>query len=389
MKRNKPIVLLIAATVFLCGCDTIESHTSVTEDSRQFEMENPVVSYEATVTAEPQQSPVKMEETVPFTGFGKQTFHTGNLMINAKMGLSSEFFCAGSGEVFFTNFDDHEYLYRVTENGSELVVERPARYINCFDNKLYFLSSDSVSTADIDFTGEIYCYDPETDSCEIICNEATGSLTVSEDGIYYSVRISASGNSTTYENRLMDFESNAQKCFYSPEFRYGDYLILTDKAVNLKKEKNIAQPDYENAIPFSAGFSNSVGLCIYEEYLFYFSSNKDLVLLNLNDGSELSISRDEINALYDGNPVVISDYTLCGENLYLSHSSDMLTAVDLESMQMERMKVEGCSGKIVDRLYTDSTQMYALLKDSHYSNPEIVRLDKTESGFVVEKLYEA
>lgn len=387
---KKTVILLIAAAVFLCGCDTVESHTSVTENPRQPEIEKPAASAEAAVTTEPQpQSTAEEKEAVPFTGFGEQRFHTGNLTINAKSGLSSEFFCAGSGEVFFTNFSDHEYLYRMTESGSELVVERPARYINYFDNKLYFLSSDSVLAEDIDFTGQIYCYDPETDSCEMIRDEAVSSLTVSEDGLYYSVWVSKSGNRTTYESRLMDFEGNAQKCFYFPNFRYGDYLILTDKAVDLKKEKNIAQPDYENATPFSAGFSNSVGLCIYEDYLFYFSSDKSLVLLNLNDGTGLSISRDEINALYDGNPTAISDYTLCGETLYLSHSADMLTAVDLESMQMERMKVEGCSGKIVDRLYTDSTQMYALLKDSHYSNPEIVRLDETENGFVVKKLNKA
>lgn len=387
---KKTVILLIAAAVFLCGCDTVESHTSVTENPRQPEIEKPAASAEAAVTTEPQpQSTAEEKEAVPFTGFGKQVFHTGNLTINAKPGLSSEFFCAGSGEVFFTNFADHEYLYRVTENGTELVVERPTRYINYFDNKLYFLSSDSVSAEDIDFTGQIYCYDPETDSCEMIRDEAVSSLTVSEDGLYYSVWVSKSGNRTTYESRLMDFEGNAQKCFYSSEFRYGDYLILTDKAVDLKKEKNIAQPDYENATPFSAGFSNSVGLCIYEDYLFYFGSDKKFVLLNLNDGTERFISRDEINALYDGNPVSVFDYTLCEETVYLSHSSNTLTAVDLESMQMKQIKVEGCNGKVVDRLYTDGARLYALLRDSHHSNPEIVRLDETENGFVVKKLNKA
>lgn len=385
MKIKESVILLIAATVFLCGCSNLTSSqtTSITQNSEPPEMQP------APQISEQPQSSAKTEEAAPFTGFGKQTFHTGNLAINAKSGLSSEFFCARSGEVFFTNFSDHEYLYRVTESGSKLVTKRPARYINYFDGKLYFLSSESASVEDIGFTGEICCYDPQTDSCEIICDEAAGSLTVSEDGIYYSVRISASENSTTYENRLIDPEGNDQKCFYSSKFRYGDYLIMTDKAVDLKKEKNIAQPDYENAIPFSAGFSNSVGLCIYDDYLFYFGSDKSLVLLNLNDGTELFISRDEINALYNENSISVSDYTLCGGILYLSHSSDTLTAVDLERLQMEQRKVEGCDGKVVARLYTDGARLYALLRDSHYSNPEIVRLDETENGLAVKKLYEA
>ncbi|MBD5129862.1 MAG: DUF5050 domain-containing protein [Ruminococcaceae bacterium] len=306
-------------------------------------------------------------------------------MVNTKPGLCSEFFCSANGEVFFTNFGDREYLYKITGNGSEIVVEKPARCINYYDNKLYFLSSDNISADNIDFVGKIYCRDLESGELEMLCDEAVTSLIVSADGIYYSLPGAENGNSAVSEMRLMNFDGNSQKCFYAPEFRYVNYLIMPDGIVDLTKEENIAQPSYENIIPFSAEITNMVGACVYSEYLFYYGADKSIVLCNLCDGTTLSVPREAINELY-GDQISISDYTLCGGILYLSHSSDMLTAVDLETMQITKTLIGNCGGKIVDRLYTDGIQIYALLRDARYSNPELVRLNNDNDKLSAERL---
>lgn len=103
-------------------------------------------------------------------------------------------------------------------------------------------------------------------------------------------------------------------------------------------------------------------------------------------GTIISVPRETINELYGGAAISISDYTICGGSLYLSHSSDTLTKVDLETMQMTKIFIVNRDGKIVDRLYTDGIQVYALLRDAQYSNPELKRLKEDNDKLSAERL---
>lgn len=320
-----------------------------------------------------------------FAGLGEQTFVPGNLTINAKICFCSEFLCAADGEAFFTNFADHEYLYKVTESGSELVIEKPAYHINYFDSKLYFLSSDSVSADNIDFVGTMYCYDLKTGACETLCDEEVHSLTVCAEGIYYSVLNAKESNGYSYQSRMMSFDGNSQNCFYDPAFRYGEYLVMPDKIVDMTKEENIAQPSYNDVIPFTE-YEKMRGSCIYGENLFFFNVDNDLVILNLRDGTTLSVLKNKIGELVGDASASIGDYTVCGGKLYISDSSCKLVIVDLETAQATIKLVSECGGKIIDRLYTDGENIYALLRNYQYSAPEVVRLTENGSQYIAEKL---
>lgn len=379
MKRSKEL-LFAAALLIISGCSNSVPDQSASAEQSGYS-ETPPVSQ---ALEQPQNS--SAAEDAAFTGLGKQGFDTGNLTINTKPGFHSEFFCAADGEVFFTNFGDREYLYKITEGGTELVVEKPACCINYFDNKLYFLSSDSISADNIDFTGTMYCYDLQSGDCQMLCNEKVGSLTVGKDGIYYSALKAGEGAVNTYEIRLMNFDGSSQKCFYDPMFRYGDYLIMPNGIVDLTKEENIAQPSYEDIIPFSADFTNYVGACVYGEFLFCLGTDKSLLLYNLCDGTTSSVQKEKISELYGGALLSVSDYILCGGTLYLAHSADMLTAVDLETMQMAGIQVDNCRGKIVEQLYTDGAEIYALLRNTSHSEPELVHMIDNGDQLTAEKL---
>lgn len=404
MKLSKAF-FIAAALLVVSGCSNSTTEQSSIAD-RNGETSSAVQSSEqssiadrnsetssAVQTSEPPQNSSTVTSTVTstdkiadFADLGEQTFVPGNLTINTKLGFQSEFLCAADGEVFFTNFADHEYLYKITESGSELVIEKPAYNINYFDGKLYFLSSDSVSADDIHFLGSIYCYDLKTGACEMLCDEEVHSLTVCAEGIYYFVLNAKESNGYSYQSRMMSFDGNSQNCFYDPAFRYGEYLVMPDKIVDMTKEENIAQPSYNDVIPFSSEYANVVGSCIYGENLVFFTADKDLVILNLRDGTTLSVLKSKIGELVSDDTASIGDYTVCGGKLYISDSSCKLVIVDLETMQATKKLVDECGGKIIDRLYTDGENIYALLRNTRYSAPEVVRLTDNGSQYIAEKL---
>lgn len=400
MKLSKAF-FIAAALLVVSGCSNSTTEQSSIAD-RNSETSSSVQSSEqssigggnsetssAVQTSEPPQNSSTVTSTgkiADFADLGEQTFVPGNLTINTKLGFQSEFLCAADGEVFFTNFADHEYLYKITESGSELVIEKPAYNINYFDGKLYFLSSDSVSADDIHFLGSIYCYDFKTGACEMLCDEEVHSLTVCAEGIYYFVLNAKESNGYSYQSRMMSFDGNSQNCFYDPAFRYGEYLVMPDKIVDMTKEENIAQPSFNDVIPFSSEYANVVGSCIYGENLFFFNADKDLVILNLRDGTTLSVLKNKIGELVGDDSASIGDYTVCGGKLYISDSSCKLVSVDLETMQATIKLVSECGGKIINRLYTDGENIYALLRNTRYSAPEVVRLNDNGSQYIAEKL---
>lgn len=229
MKSTKKVIIT-AALLVMAGCSNSADRLTSTEQSAETSEALPEIRAAA---------PVR-QLTAGIEGIEKQTVDAGNLSMNTKCGLCSEFLCAAEGEVFFTNFGDREYLYRVRENGSELVIEMSARCINYYGGRLYFLSSEGTADS-VDFSGKMCCIDPETGECELLCDEAATGLTVSGDGIFYTVVVSKNGGGRVLESRVMGFEGDSRKC-RSPEFGYGDYLIPPDRIVDLKNEEDITQP---------------------------------------------------------------------------------------------------------------------------------------------------
>ncbi|ABX43107.1 DUF5050 domain-containing protein [Lachnoclostridium phytofermentans] len=96
----------------------------------------------------------------------------GNLPINAKTIVTScDFFCYSeeTGDIYYTNFEDNGYLYKLSNGVKTILVEKKCTNINFYNNNLYFISPN-VSLDELtglEVGGPIYEFDLESKDLEL------------------------------------------------------------------------------------------------------------------------------------------------------------------------------------------------------------------------------
>ena len=117
----------------------------------------------------------------------------GNITQNNKTGSAlGGLFCSADNKIFFSNFNDNGYIYSYDKDTerSELVVEMPARFINYYDGKLYFLfvyDNKNFDTRNNAFIGELYCCHIQSGECvKLAESHVINGLVVTNEGLYYN-----------------------------------------------------------------------------------------------------------------------------------------------------------------------------------------------------------
>ena len=132
--------------------------------------------------------------------------------------------------VYYVNYGEDYYIYRMKEGKSELVVELPAKRLFARGGKLYFIAQ-SYGAYDLnDMEGNILCYNPLTGDVSLIINDKAGTMVVYDDGIYYKTVVENEESSSGYQI------DNSETYYYS--FETKAKVLIEDSTVQLMKWKD-------------------------------------------------------------------------------------------------------------------------------------------------------
>lgn len=326
-------------------------------------------------------------DTADISQTSTDTLKYGNITLNNKTGTTlGGLFCSADNKIFFSNFNDNGYIYsydKETEK-SEPVVKMPARFINYYDGKLYFLfiySEDYFDTHNKAFIGELYCCDIQSSECvKLAESQVINGLVVTNEGIYYN-QIPIPGSSLDPPElwRLRFGEKEPERCNYTYFLRDEDRLIDAKGLHELDKSKL----DIASDMPLEIGVDENgiKGACVYNNKLLTYS-DKVLNITDLSDGSISRVNISELEKADNNIKINLSDFIVLGDYLYIAYNSNFLCRVCLSDNEPEFIcDTEGAYS--FSKLYTDEKDLYAL---GYNGEPKIVKLEINEDKITTKEL---
>lgn len=315
------------------------------------------------------------------------TLKYGNITLNNKSGsLLGGLFCYSEDKIFYSNFNDNGYIYsydKETEK-SELIVTMPARFINYYDGKLYFLfvyNEEYFSTYNMAFVGELYSYDIQSDECvKLLDSQIIKGLIVTSEGIYYN-QIPIPGSSLDPPElwRLGFGKKEPEFCNYTYLLRNDDHLIDANGIHELTENKLSIASDLPLNIEIDENRIKDA--CVYKNKLLTYSEGV-LNITDLLDGSIFSVKISELEKLNNNIKIDFSDYAILGDYLYIAYNSSFLCRICLSDNEAEFIcDTEGMYS--FSKLYTDGENLYAL---GYGGGPKIVRLELSEDKIITKEL---
>ena len=323
---------------------------------------------------------IQTESDVPKTDYviTESELIYGNITLNSKISSPlGGMICPSEQGLYFSNPNDGGRIYCIKNYESELAVNMPARFINYYGGKLYFISPDyNYTIYDNVFLGKPYSYDVKTGELKELTNsEAVTSLTVTDEGIYYNKIGNNSSSLDTPELWLMDLDGeNPRQCGYAYALRSGDNVIDAEGVHALTDDKLNIASDF--SIKIEAAHNSLKGACVYDNKLITYSGGV-INITDLNDGSVKSIDINSYNNFIDNKiyESEISDYTILNNQLYIAFSGSSLMKINLlESDGSIQKLFTSNSDMVYTKLYTDGTFLYALGSNYKDNSSCIARL---------------
>mgnify|MGYP003305596450 CR=1 FL=1 len=304
-------------------------------------------------------------------------------------------FCVdeATGVVYFVNFNEDWYIYRIKEGEAKLAVSLPASHLYTYEGSLYFIidfygdytGKEVVSPyiykdAGIQ-QGDIYRYTPATGVVEFVYRpgeyvkgaDTTRNFIIEDDTIYFSYSIPVEKE---WYHREIKFE-------YLP---FGKNKSITDSSERVQKSWNdywlsstdgenaclIHKEDYYNQIVLSENVAQS---CLVGDEFYYTEGrgydNSKIYIKNLaTEQVEVIDLWETIKEIFpdvaeeslQGQPVITSFVaTEQGNKIWASVCKEALICFDRTTKEI--IPYQSIWARI-GRLYTDGTYLYAqALKD--------------------------
>ena len=289
----------------------------------------------------------------------------GNITLNSKMGSPiGGMICPSEQGLYFSNLRDEEKIYCTKNGQSKLVVDMPARFINYYGGKLYFISPNyKCSIYDNAFAGKPYSYDIITDELKELTNsEAVTSLTVTNEGIYYNKIANNSSSLEQPELWFMDLDGqNPRQCGYTYALRSGDNIIDTDGIHALTEDRLNIALDISGSVIEPELLAEA---CVYDNKLIT-RSDETVSITDIIEGTTHTY----------GAYSAISDYVILKDKLYIAFNSSNLLRIDLSESDGSIQKLISTNPDMIySKLYTDGTFLYALGSNSENNDFYIAQL---------------
>lgn len=309
---------------------------------------------DSSVKEEPWPYPLDFNGITPTGAY--DTYKTGNLIFNMN-GINptlSYLICPDldNDMIYYVNYGDDNYIYKLKDGLSTLVLEKEAFQLSLWENKLYFLARHETSDRN---EGDIYCYNLGNGELQLLQKAKAYYLLVDSLGIYYEEII----NSDTSERRYyrLGIDGNSlEKLDNRYYLSYYDYQIIQNKTAVVLQHKDTKEEFF--IAPYEYG---SWGLTIYDNHIIL---HRDSVfyIINLLNGDKKAIQ-------YSNSKSQVVDYVIIDNNMYLRDKKIDLSTGTVSSYGY--ISYDKKDALVPEYLSTNGNQIYAIV---HYSNLNLRKL---------------
>lgn len=296
------------------------------------------------------------------TPVGEDYEGIANLPMNVKNDKNAVLLCKDPvyNIVYYVNYGDDKYIYRLKDGKSELVVKIPACRLFCVKGELYFIVT---GYGKYEFEGmsegNILKYNPLTGEVSVVVDKVVDTMIVYDDGIRYRVidffENQGDGISFFVTSSIFYYSFNNQQDEKIDKigvslYEWNDYLVTENivfhgnsgKAEGIKLETN----DGQNSISLTDDWNlMNNGFYIVEDKLFYINNENELIII--------SIGQDKRKVYPLGNENT-RDFTMIGDKVYYTS----LNCINLEDESQSILVSD--DELIISELYTDGTQLYGI-----------------------------
>ena len=330
------------------------------------------------------------DETLEAVGADQTNY--GNLEVNIKGENNQVLLCKDPvyNIVYYVNYGEDYFIYRIKDGKSELVVELPAKRLFCRDGKLYFmLEGYKIYEFDGMESGNILCYQPITGEITVISKEKAKMMCVYGDGIYYYVDTNGDKMGETnytvsrkfyyysFEKEVnSDIETNLFSTYKWRDYFWGYQLKERDGAdsgifdmvgIALQKlEQTESLEILGGEIPEVYSFIGN--------YLYYMPKDSGITIYNMETQEKHEIP------LYSSASNV--DFTILNEKIYVNS----LVQIDPKTGIQSLIVSEG--NQAIKELYTDGEYLYGICSTPEGGQEKLQRIvieEFPEEAMIIKK----
>ena len=227
----------------------------------------------------------------------------GNLSGNLNNG---GYFCESDGYIYFSNFNDHHYLYKMKSNGTgaELVKDVPVSYINAGGDYLYFYYDDQ-GDGDAKFMGfagqmmGIYRIKKDGEDLHSLLRCKSGVLNLIGSDLYFEHYDNAEGMTLYRASISGKVKEQAVNAIINPACAVDGNIYFSDQANNLYL--SIYRPGGNKPVPVTE--YSMFDPVLAGGYLYFLNLNDDYCLYRygLSTGSLEKVTGERVDAfnVYD------------------------------------------------------------------------------------------
>ena len=324
-----------------------------------------------------------------------------NRKLTRTMESGTSFFCLqqDTGDIYFVNQNQDNYLYRMKDGMVELVVELPVKEVYVWNNSVYFMiDCDDSYKLEGKKDGDIYRYDIKTGVVELVyaVGAIEGSnnhkMIVNEQGIHfnYSMELSKEDGMTLVRvyfyslpfdatepvKDIMKLGKTGWKDYYfSYEFPTEDdttqaNLVLVNRTTKDTIPLHIGEFQY--CVVGDTIYSTTLGSCMVSLLNL---ETKEVIKYDFQASIKNSnlYLKDEVKDAFGKNIEQISSFTITenGKKIWIT-DSEYLYCFDTSTGIIVGFETTDGSRKI-ETLYTDGKEVYGLYASERTKTTSLVR----------------
>lgn len=253
---------------------------------------------------------------------------------------------------YYVNFGIDDYIYQRKDNETTLLIPKKVRYLQLWDNKLYFVNATGSLT-----TGDICCYDLSSKQLTKLVEGEMGHLYIDNDGFIFSESEynEADGTADVYTKKLNHDAVTPVPCEAYNLYKYKDYVMQFNEHSEMVEMVN--RKTGEASPLFSYEYVTAYR--VYGSYVIV--RDLDILLvMDLLTGTKMIYDVSTLKC-YDKS-LHIRDYIVKDHILYATTEiSDIIVSIDLVTGTMKKVQNMNKTGSSIDELYMAGDKIFAYL----------------------------
>lgn len=380
IRRREGFVFILLVVVIVCGCsdkkevkkevnynyfnsedDNLNSKdkSSHTHDEESKESSEAFANWDKEIVEKNQAAFIEfknLSERMEFDGTeGEFTIEVaGNSFENNKGFIEFSYLVCYDEQnqcTYYINYGVDDFVYQRKDDTTTLLISEKARYLQLWDNKLYFVNATGMFR-----TGDAYCYDLSSKQLTKVIIGEIGSLYVNNEGIIFSeYEINDEESAVFYMRKLKHNSSTSIDCDAYNLYEYKDYVLQANEITKEVELKNRQTGEVNQLFTFEYVTNYRV----YGTYVILRELDIFLVI-DLVTGKKTIYDVTQCNLPDDS--FTVSDYIIRDHIMYISPSIyDYMIVIDLKTETMKYIQNTSKTNMSMDKIYFAADKMYAYL----------------------------